>query len=167
MMIDTLQREQMLRQPIDRVFAFFADAANLEAITPPWLRFQILTPLPIAMGPGSLIEYRLHWHRMPIRWVTRIDQWEPPTRFSDVQLRGPYRLWEHSHTFEPCETGTRMCDLVRYALPFGLLGRLAHRMVVQSDLDAIFDYRAARIEEMLKGTGLFGGFECSPHAPSV
>ncbi len=153
MMVYTLQREQMLPRPIDRVFAFFADAANLEAITPPWLRFQILTPQPIAMGPGTLIEYRLRLRGMPIRWVTRIEQWEPPTRFSDVQLRGPYRLWGHLHTFEPCGAGTRMCDLVRYALPFGPLGRLAHRLIVQSDLDAIFDYRAAQVEEMLKGLG--------------
>jgi ligand-binding SRPBCC domain-containing protein len=147
-----LQREQLIPHPLEKVFAFFADAANLEAITPPWLRFQILTPPPIAMGPGTLIEYRLRWHGMPIRWVTRIDRWEPPIRFSDVQLRGPYRLWEHLHTFEPCDGGTRMCDVVRYALPFGPLGRLAHRMIVQSDLDAIFDYRAARVEEMLQGT---------------
>jgi ligand-binding SRPBCC domain-containing protein len=94
MMVYTLRREQLLPQPIDRVFTFFADAANLEAITPLWLRFQILTPLPISTGPGTLIEYRLRWHEMPIHWVTRIDRWEPPTCFSDVQLRGPYRLWE-------------------------------------------------------------------------
>jgi ligand-binding SRPBCC domain-containing protein len=151
MMVYTLQREQYLPQPIDEVFAFFADAGNLEAITPPWLRFNILTPRPIAMAPGALIEYRLRWHGMPIRWTTRIERWEPPTRFCDVQLHGPYRLWEHEHTFEPCDSGTRMRDVVRYALPFGVLGRLAQRMIVRSDLDAIFDYRAVQVEHMLAG----------------
>lgn len=149
MMVYTLQREQRLPQPIEQVFAFFADAGNLEAITPPWLRFQILTPRPIAMAPGALIDYRLRWHGMPIRWTTRIDRWEPPMRFCDVQLQGPYLLWEHEHTFEPCEAGTRMFDVVRYATRFGVLGRLADRLIVRSDLDAIFDYRAIQVKQML------------------
>ncbi|HZZ79037.1 MAG TPA: SRPBCC family protein [Gemmataceae bacterium] len=151
MMIYTLQREQHLPHPIEQVFAFFADAGNLEAITPPWLRFQILTPRPIGMVPGVLIKYRLRWHGMPIHWVTRIDRWEPPTRFCDVQLQGPYRLWEHEHAFEPCDSGTRMRDVVRYAIPYGVLGRFAHRVIVRSDLEAIFDYRAVRVEQMLEG----------------
>lgn len=148
MMVYTLQREQVLPHPIDQVFAFFADAGNLEAITPPWLRFQILK-LPRSIESGALIEYQLRWHGMPIRWLSRIGQWAPPTRFFDVQLQGPYRLWEHEHTFEPCAAGTRMRDIVRYSLPFGVLGRLAHRVIVRSDLDAIFDYRAARVEQIL------------------
>lgn len=95
------------------------------------------------MSQGALIEYRLHWRRVPIRWVTRIESWEPPKRICDIQLRGPYRLWEHEHTFDSCAAGTLMRDVVRYALPLGVLGRLAHRTIVQSDLDAVFDYRAA------------------------
>ncbi len=131
------------------VFAFFADARNLEAITPPWLGFQILSPEPIAMDPGTRIEYQLHWHRFPIRWVTEIRSWDPPTSFMDVQLRGPYRLWEHTHCFQAVDGGTRMCDVVRYALPFGLLGRMAHAWVVKADLEAIFDYRASKVSELL------------------
>lgn len=151
MTVYTLTREQMLPQSIDRVFEFFADAGNLEAITPPWLRFHILTPQPILMAPGALIEYQMRWRRLPIRWLTRIESWEPPRRFCDVQLRGPYRLWEHEHTFEPCAGGTLMRDVVRYALPFGVLGRLAHRVIVRTDLDAVFAFRAVRVATMVQG----------------
>jgi ligand-binding SRPBCC domain-containing protein len=131
------------------VFAFFADARNLETITPPWLGFQILSPGPIVMAPGALIEYQLRWHRLPMRWVTEIRRWDPPIGFMDVQLRGPYRVWEHTHRFQAIAGGTRMWDLVRYALPFGLLGRMAHACVVRADLEGIFDYRASRVSALL------------------
>ncbi len=144
-----LQREQWIPRAVEDVFAFFADARNLEAITPASLRFQILSPEPIAMAPGTLIEYQLRWHRFPIRWVTEIRRWDPPIGFMDVQLRGPYRLWEHTHRFQAVDGGTRMCDVVRYALPFGLLGRLAHAWVVKADLERIFDYRARKVSELL------------------
>ena len=93
------------------------------------------------MAAGTLIDYRLRWHRLPLRWVTEIRRWEPPLGFTDVQLRGPYRLWHHTHTFEAHERGTIMGDLVRYALPLGPIGRLARAVVVRRDLDRIFDYR--------------------------
>jgi ligand-binding SRPBCC domain-containing protein len=144
-----LRCEQWIPQPMPDVFAFFADARNLEAITPPWLGFQILSPAPISMAPGTLIEYRLRWHWLPMRWVTEIHSWDPPIGFVDVQLRGPYRLWEHSHRFQAVDGGTRMCDMVRYALPFGLVGRLAHAWVVKADLEEIFDYRARKVSELL------------------
>lgn len=144
-----LQREQTIPRPIDEVFAFFADAHNLEAITPPWLGFRILTPAPIAMREGMRILYRLRWHRLPLRWTTEIRRWDPPRLFVDVQQRGPYRLWEHTHEFEPVPGGTRMRDTVEYALPFGLLGRLAHAGWVRRDLQTIFDYRARRVAELL------------------
>jgi hypothetical protein len=144
-----LQREQWIPQPMEDVFAFFADAMNLEAITPPWLGFQILSPEPIAIKPGTLIDYQLRWHRFPIRWVTEIRIWDPPTSFMHVQLRGPYRYWEHSHRFQAVDGGTRMLDVVRYALPFGCLGRMAHASVVKADLEGIFDYRARRVSELL------------------
>lgn len=144
-----LQREQWIPQPIEEVFAFFADARNLEAITPPWLGFQILSPEPIVMAPGTLIEYRLRWHYLPMRWVTEIRSWNPPIGFMDVQLSGPYRLWEHTHRFQAVDGGTRMGDVVRYALPFGLLGRMAHAWVVKADLEGIFDYRARKVSEFL------------------
>jgi ligand-binding SRPBCC domain-containing protein len=138
-----LRREQELPGRPDEVFAFFADAANLEAITPPWLRFAIATPDPIAMGPGTLIAYKLRLHGIPIRWLTRIELWEPGVRFVDRQLRGPYALWHHTHEFEPVGADrTLMRDTVRYALPFGPVGRIAHRLFVRRDLARIFDYRA-------------------------
>jgi ligand-binding SRPBCC domain-containing protein len=146
-----LQREQWIPRPIEHVFDFFADARNLEAITPPWLDFRILTPEPIRMGSGTLIRYRLRWHGLPLRWLTEIQRWNPPTEFIDVQLQGPYRLWHHMHHFRPADGGTLMQDVVRYALPLGPLGRLAHAWRVQSDLEAIFDFRASKVSELLGG----------------
>jgi ligand-binding SRPBCC domain-containing protein len=142
-----LQREQWIPRPIDEVFAFFADARNLEALTPSWLGFHILSPESIVMGAGASIVYRLRWRGLPVRWTTEIALWEPPFRFVDVQRRGPYALWHHTHDFEPHEGGTRMLDRVRYALPLGPLGTLMHRLIVRRDLDLIFAYRAIRIDE--------------------
>ena len=137
-----LEREQLLARPPEAVFAFFGDALNLEAITPPWLGFRVVTPEPIEMAPGTLIEYRLRLHGVPIRWRTTIAVWDPPRRFVDVQLSGPYRMWHHTHDFEPAPGGgTLMRDAVRYALPFGPLGELAHRALVRRDLERIFDFR--------------------------
>jgi ligand-binding SRPBCC domain-containing protein len=127
------------------VFAFFADAGNLQELTPPWLRFEILTPRPIEMGPGTLIDYRLHLRFIPVRWRTRITVWEPPHRFLDEQLRGPYRLWLHEHTFEEDGDGTLCGDFVRYAVPFGAL---ANRLVVARDVRKIFAYRERRLREI-------------------
>ena len=146
----TLTREQALPGPRGEVFAFFADAGNLEAITPPWLRFSIVTPGPIAMGPGTLIEYRLMLHRLPISWLTQIEVWEPGVRFVDVQLSGPYRLWHHTHEFAASgDGGTLMRDTVRYALPFGPLGEVARRAFVARDLERIFDFRGAEVARRL------------------
>jgi ligand-binding SRPBCC domain-containing protein len=150
-----LRREQWLPRPIEQAFAFFADATNLEAITPPWLRFRILSPGPILMRAGTLITYRLRWGRVPLRWVTEITEWQFPFRFVDVQRRGPYALWHHTHSFESDGGGTRMRDEVRYALPLGPLGRLAHRLAVRQDLEAIFDYRE-RAVSLLFGGGSAG-----------
>ncbi len=148
-----LAREQWLDRPIDEVFAFFGDAANLEAITPPWLGFSVQTSMPITMRAGTLIEYRLLWHRLPMRWKTVIEAWEPPHRFVDRQLKGPYRLWHHTHTFVSRDGGTSIRDEVRYRLPFGLLGTAMHRLRIRRDLDAIFDYRARRVGELLGENG--------------
>jgi len=138
----TLVREQTLEGRPDEVFPFFADAANLEAITPPWLAFRVVTPRPIEMREGTLIEYRLKLHGVPVHWLTRIEEWAPGERFVDVQLHGPYALWHHTHEFEPAGDGrTLMRDTVRYALPFGPLGDLARRLFVARDVSRIFDYR--------------------------
>jgi ligand-binding SRPBCC domain-containing protein len=145
-----LRREQRLPGSPDEVFPFFADAGNLEAITPPWLGFEVVTPRPIEMRPGALIEYRLTLHRLPIAWLTRIEEWEPGVRFVDMQLTGPYRLWHHTHEFRAHpEGGTVMTDTVRYALPYGALGALAHRVLVRRDVERIFDYRAQAVPARL------------------
>jgi hypothetical protein len=149
MHIYTLKRTQVIPRPIDETFAFFADVANLEAITPDWLHFQILTSGANTMRAGTLIDYRLRWRWVPIRWQTEIRSWGPPFRFVDAQLRGPYQLWEHEHTFEAVAEGTLMRDVVRYALPFGFLGRLAHCGLVRRDLDSIFDYRTRKVATLL------------------
>ena len=138
----TLRREQLLPGTPDEVFPFFADARNLEAITPPLLRFEVVTPGEIEMGVGALIRYRLRLHGVPVHWLTSIQAWDPPHRFVDQQVRGPYALWHHTHTFEAAGDGaTRMTDVVRYAIGFGPAGRLAHRLFVRRDVEAIFDFR--------------------------
>lgn len=148
--VHTLERRQRIERPIDEVFAFYGDARNLERITPPLLGFEVTTPDPIEMGPSTLIEYRLRLHRIPVRWRTRIEAWEPPHRFVDVQVKGPYSLWEHTHTFEEDgSAATVIDDCVRYSIPLGPLGDLADRLLVQRDLRRIFDYRREAVAREL------------------
>jgi ligand-binding SRPBCC domain-containing protein len=138
----TLRREQRLAGTPDEVFPFFADAGNLEAITPPWLTFTVVTPRPIELRAGALIEYRLKLHGLPISWLTRIEEWVPGERFVDAQLNGPYKLWHHTHEFAADGSGhTLMRDTVRWALPYGVFGDVARRAFVARDLERIFDYR--------------------------
>ena len=145
-----IAREQLLPLPPDDAFGFFADAFNLAAITPPWLGFRVVTPRPVEMSAGTLIEYRLRLHGVPVRWLTRIEEWEPPRRFVDVQVRGPYRHWRHTHSFERAEDGgTVMRDEVRYVLPLGRLGSLAGTLFVRRDLERIFDYRREAVARAL------------------
>ena len=144
-----LVREQVVPGTPEEVFEFYADAANLEQITPEWLGFRIVSAQPIEMAPGTLIEYRLRLHGVPVRWLTRIETWEPGERFVDVQVEGPYRLWHHTHSFEPHEDGTRVRDEVRYALPLGPVGALAHRLFVRRDLERIFDFRHASVSKVM------------------
>ena len=145
----TIEREQVVPQDADAAFAFFADASNLEAITPPWLRFRILTPRPIAMREGALIDYRLSLHRVPCRWHTRIDAWEPGRRFVDRQISGPFSVWDHTHTFEAVAGGTLIRDRVVYRMPLGPLGEIARRVLIGRDLERIFDYLREAIERLL------------------
>jgi ligand-binding SRPBCC domain-containing protein len=144
-----LQREQWIPRSIDEVWSFFADAKNLEAMTPSWLNFRILSPEPIAMRAGSRIVYRIRWHGFPMRWITEIRSWDPPTGFVDVQLHGPYSDWQHTHSFQPVDGGTLMRDIVRYSLPIGFLGRIAAAWVVNAELNTIFDYRASKVSDIL------------------
>ena len=148
--VHVLEREQRVELPIEQAFEFYGDARNLERITPPWLGFEVTTPAPIEMGVGTLIEYRLRLHRVPVRWRTRIEAWEPPHRFVDAQVKGPYSLWEHTHTFEQDgPEATIIRDRVRYAIPFGPLGEIADRLLVQRDLRQIFDYRRETVAREL------------------
>jgi len=145
----TYTREQRLPGPPDAVFPFFANACNLEAITPPLLRFKMLTPDPIVMGAGTLLRYRLRVHGVAVSWLTEIREWDPPHRFVDEQLEGPYALWHHTHTFEDDGAGgTLMRDVVRYELPLGALGEIAHGLV-RRDIKQIFDHRAERVPALL------------------
>ena len=144
-----LEREQVIPRPREEVFGFFADAYNLEALTPPWLRFGVRTPRPIEMRPGTLIAYGMRLHGLPVRWLTEIEEWEPGVRFVDRQLRGPYRLWHHTHTFEDRPEGTLMRDRVRYALPLGPLGEIARAAFVAGDLRRIFDFRRDAVAGLL------------------
>jgi ligand-binding SRPBCC domain-containing protein len=136
-----------LPRPPEQVFPFFADAGNLQALTPPLLNFKVLTPLPILMHEGALIDYKLCVHGFPVRWRTRINIWEPPHRFVDEQLRGPYRQWIHEHTFETKDGGTLARDYVRYAVPFDFL---VHRLLVRPDIEKIFQYRTAELTKRFK-----------------
>lgn len=149
-----LERSQRVGVPVEQAFAFYGDAVNLEPLTPPWLRFEVITPGPIALGAGALLEYRLRLHGVPIRWQTRIETWEPPHRFVDTQARGPYALWEHTHLFERDGDGASVIhDRVRYAIPYGPLGALADRLFVRRDLRRIFDFRAQAVDERLRPLG--------------
>jgi hypothetical protein len=145
-----LEREQIIPRPRSEAFGFFTDVANLERITPPFLRFRILTPPPVEIREGTLIRYSLTLLGIRFEWETLITNWEPDHCFSDIQLSGPYKRWQHTHTFEEIGAhSTLMCDRVDYQLPFGLLGRVAHPVFVRRALRHIFDYRARSIEELL------------------
>lgn len=149
MKVYVLEREQWLARPLSRVFDFFSRAENLGPITPAWLHFRIRTPLPIEMRPGARIDYTIRLAGVPLRWRTCITHWEPCRSFVDVQERGPYALWEHAHTFSEQAGGVLVRDRVRYALPAGALGRLAHALAVRAALAAIFDFRYLRVRELL------------------
>lgn len=139
-----------MRRPLTEVFEFFSRAANLERITPPWLRFALLTPAGVEMRAGVNIEYRLRLHGISLDWTSLIERWERDVRFVDLQIRGPYRLWRHEHRFTGVDGGgaTRVQDRVEYLLPFGQLGALALPLV-RYDLHRIFDYRQAAVARLL------------------
>jgi ligand-binding SRPBCC domain-containing protein len=139
--------------PQEQVFEFFSNAHNLEKITPPFLGFHVITPGPIHMNAGALIDYKLKLHGLPVRWRTLIERWNPPYEFVDVQLKGPYKRWHHTHRFTPeARTidgeridGTSISDVVEYQLPFGLLGTIVESLWVRRDINGIFAYRTGVI----------------------
>ncbi|HXV84925.1 MAG TPA: SRPBCC family protein [Candidatus Binatia bacterium] len=144
-----LKTEIWLPQKRSTVFSFFADPGNLEALTPGWLHFKILTPMPLQMKPGVSIGYRLRLYGIPLRWQSKISVWEPPHRFVDRQVRGPYRLWIHEHTFAEVDGGTLVRDVVEYA---ALGGILVQKLFLARDLKRIFAYRHARLRQRFGGS---------------
>ena len=148
MYVSEFSSRQLVPAPLDEVFAFFSDARNLQRLTPPWLKFEVLTPEPIVMVPGALIDYRLSWRGIPIRWRTEIEVWEPGVRFIDRQVRGPYTLWRHEHLFEEHRGGTMVEDRVAYS---AIGGRLAHSLVVSKDVERIFNYRHESLKSIFPG----------------
>ena len=147
--VHVLEKEAFIERPLEEVFNFFSRAENLELLTPTSLRFKILTPSPIQMKPGALIEYRLSLFGLPFRWKTLIQDWEPPLRFVDSQLSGPYLSWVHEHTFQEVMGGTRMCDRVEYQVPGGPLEPLIHRLFVGPQVKQIFEFRTATILRLM------------------
>ncbi len=146
----TLERTQVIERSLSETFAFFGDAFNLERITPPFLRFHILTPRPVVMQAGTILEYELSMFGLRFHWKTLIEKWTPETSFIDVQLTGPYSMWRHTHTFEELDQNrTLVHDHVEYRVPFSFLGRIAHTLFVKQSLNKIFDYRAAVTARLL------------------
>lgn len=159
LIIYKLTREQWVKRPLERVFPFFEKPENLALITPASLGFRLLTPSPVVMERGRIIDYTIRLMGVRVRWRSLISSYQPPYHFVDEQLMGPYSFWHHSHDFEESGGGTRLRDEVRYALPAVLPGPLAaalHRWQIQPRLEQIFDYRQQQFQR------LFGGPESQP-----
>jgi ligand-binding SRPBCC domain-containing protein len=152
----SLKRQQLIRRPLEEVYAFFSRPENLAEITPVSLRFQLLTPQPVVMKDGAVIDYTIRPFGLPLRWTTLITEFTPPLRFVDLQLRGPYSYWHHTHSFQGTEEGTVMTDDVRYALPFGMLGQAVHALVVRRQLNHIFDVRESVLKRYFSKTSTIG-----------
>jgi uncharacterized protein len=148
----TLRCDQWVPQPLENVFAFFADAYNLEQITPPFLRFSVRSMSTPAIQRRTEISYNLRLHGLPISWTSRIEEWEPPYRFTDVQIRGPFRLWHHHHEFASERGGTCLRDTVHYKAPFAWIQRILRLSWVDRDLERIFRYRQQIIERRFDDT---------------
>lgn len=153
MAVHRLERRQYVAAPLEQVFAFFAEAGNLGRITPPWLGFRVLTPDPVQMGVGALIDYRLHLHGIPLGWTSQIEVWETNRQFVDRAVRGPFSLWHHRHRFSASGAGTIVSDEVHYAPPLGVFGEIADRLLVARDLDRIFAHRRDAVARLLDGQG--------------
>lgn len=141
----TLQTEQFVPYPVEQVFPFFEAPENLANITPEKMGFNILTPSPIEMKEGTLIDYTIRLAGFQIHWRTLITRYNPPHTFVDEQLKGPYTFWHHTHSFESVEGGTMLRDTVRYMMPLGWIGKLVHALFVRRQLQSIFSYRKSII----------------------
>jgi ligand-binding SRPBCC domain-containing protein len=141
--VSHLHREMWVPLPLETVFAFFSNPSNLERVTPPWVGFRILSKLPLEMKRGLLLDYAIRVHGIPLKWRSEITVWEPPFRFADLQIQGPYAVWHHEHRFEARHGGTLVTDAVEYAIPFSWMpgSGLVERFLVRPDLEKIFDHR--------------------------
>jgi ligand-binding SRPBCC domain-containing protein len=148
MAVRLFEREQLLPVERGRAFEIFSEPSNLEPLTPPRLRFRIISA-PERIAAGSELSYQLRLHGVPVRWLTQIALWDPPDRFVDVQVRGPFALWEHTHSFEDRGDQTLMRDVIRYRSRFGPFGEVANALFVARDLTRIFDYRREALSELL------------------
>ena len=148
MKIYELYKTQFINQPIDVVFNFFSKPENLALITPSKLAFKILTPTPITINKGTLIDYTIRLMRFPVHWRTLITKYNPPYEFVDEQIKGPYLFWHHTHTFKAVNGGSEIKDKVRYSIPMGYLGQFIHKIWIKKDLEKIFEYRKAVIDKL-------------------
>ncbi len=153
MKLHRLYRRQFIARPLDDVFRFFEKPENLAAITPKSLRFSVVTPSPIRMAEGTIIEYRVSPLLIPMTWVSVIESYSPQSSFVDVQVRGPYAHWRHTHRFTPHNGGTIIEDEIMYAIPFGIFGEIARHLLVERRLNAIFDHRERVIRDIVESTG--------------
>jgi uncharacterized protein len=144
----TFHAQQYVPHQLDEVFEFFSKAENLQELTPAWLHFQIFSVDPTPIRRGTLIRYSLRWRVFPIHWTTEIIEWDPPHRFVDIQLKGPYKLWHHEHRFVAEGSGARIFDEVQYMLPFGPFGWIAHQVKVRKDVESIFAYRKTAVARL-------------------
>jgi len=145
-----LERRQVVGGSVREAFGFFKDPMNLEVITPPWLRFRVVSSSNDVVRLGTEITYHLRWQVFPMKWRSRISEYEEDRLFADEMLRGPYASWYHWHYFEEVPNGVAVTDVVEYRLPFGPLGSLAHGAVVRRQLEAIFDYRYQTIDRLFR-----------------
>ena len=150
MKIYELNKAQFINQPIDVVFNFFSKPENLALITPSKLAFKILTPTPITINKGTLIDYTIRLMRFPVHWRTLITKYNPPYEFVDEQIKGPYLFWHHTHTFKAVNGGSEIKDKVKYSIPMGYLGQFIHKIWIKKDLEKIFEYRKKVIEKLLR-----------------
>jgi ligand-binding SRPBCC domain-containing protein len=147
-----LRTSQVLAVPIEKAFSFFETPENLFEITPDWLDFKLdKKGEQIKIYEGAEFDYTIRWFAIKIKWHTKISEYLPPERFSDIQIKGPYVMWRHSHAFEPVPEGTLMRDSVTYRIPFGFIGKILHRLIIIKQLKDIFSYRAVRIAEWADG----------------
>jgi ligand-binding SRPBCC domain-containing protein len=148
--VRTLERIQIVRRPVAETFRFFSDPHNLQRLTPAFLNFRFLEPPPEVMHPGTTIDYQIRLYGVPVHWRTRIEIVEPPAKFVDVQEKGPYALWRHSHMFKDVGSGaTEVKDRVEYAMPLGPLGEIAYHLFVARSLAQIFEYRERELAAIM------------------